>query len=113
MINYINNYVPDTVNKLVIFSDNCSGQNKNINLSLLLLRFVHSGRFSMVKQYFLISDHSFLPCDQDFGNIESALKGIQIYTTPHYVAFMKEARRDNPFTVVEMGADDFVDLEPL
>jgi len=113
LIHYINNYLQDCINKIVIFSDNCSGQNKNINLSLLLLRFVQSGRFSLIKQYFLMSGHSFLPCDQDFGNIETAFEGKQIYTTPHYISLMKEARRTNPFTVIEMGANCFVDLEPL
>ena len=113
LIHYIANIIPSSITKLIIFSDNCSGQNKNINLSLLLLRFVHSDRFGLIRQYFLMSGHSFMPCDQDFGNLETAFKGKQIYTTPHYVSLMKEARRVNPFTVIQMGANDFVDLQPL
>ena len=113
LLHYVNNVIPRDVNKLIIFSDNCSGQNKNINLSLLLLRLVQSGRFSQVKQYFFISGHSFLPCDQDFGNLERVFEGQDIYTTPQYMSIMKEARDTNPFNVVEMTCNDFFDIEPL
>lgn len=56
-------------------------------------------------QYFLISGHSYLPCDQDFSSPETSFEGKEIYTTPHYISLMKEARRTNPFI--------FVDLDPL
>lgn len=66
LLHYIEHHVPSTCNKLIIFSDNCGGQNKNFNISLLLLCYIHSGRFSLVKDYFLMSGHSFMPCDRDF-----------------------------------------------
>ena len=113
LLHYINNNLSPDVNKLAIFSDNCSGQNKNINLSLLLLRLVQSERFSSIKQYFFIPGHSFLPCDQDFGHLERAFEGKDIFSTPHYVSLMKEARDTNPFNVIEMTCNDFFDLEPL
>ena len=113
LTHYLENFVPARVNKLVIFSDNCGGQNKNINLCLQLLRLVHSQRFDLVKHYFLMPGHSYMPCDRDFGNLETFLKGREIYTTDHYVELMREARRENPFTVVEMSADQFYDLLPL
>ena len=52
---YVNNVLGDDITQLIIFSDNCSGQNKNINLSLLLLRLVQSERFNAIQQYFLYS----------------------------------------------------------
>ena len=113
LTHYLENFVPARVNKLVIFSDNCGGQNKNINLCLQLLRLVHSQRFDLVKHYFLMPGHSYMPCDRDFGNLETFFKGREIYTTDHYVELMREARRENPFTVVEMSADQFYDLLPL
>lgn len=113
LIHYVEHHVPAHCNKLVIFSDNCGGQNKNINLSLLLLRFLHSGRFSQVKQYFLMPGHSYLPCDRDFGNLEKYFHGHEVYTTPHYIELMRQARRDHPFVVKQMDHEDFVDLDPL
>ena len=113
LMHYIEHHVPENINKLIIFSDNCAGQNKNINLSLLLLRYIHSGRFSMIKHYFLISGHSYLPCDRVFGDLEKHFHGHEIYTTPHYVELMRSARRDSPFTVIEMESDSFINLDPL
>ena len=113
LIHYIENFVPSSVNKLIIFSDNCSGQNKNSNLCLLYLRYIQSGRFSMIKHYFLISGHSFLLCDRDFGHVDKAFRGHDIYSTPHYITFMKNTRSKNPFSVVKMTSNKFYDLDVL
>lgn len=113
LLHYINTYVPASTTQLVIFSDNCGGQNKNLNLSLLMLRFVQSGRFCSIKHYFLMSGHSYMSCDRDFGNLENFFRGREIYTTDHYVELMREARREHPFNVVQMTGEQFVDLQPL
>lgn len=113
LINYVNNYIPDSVNKFFIFSDIHCRLTKNIDLSLLLLRWVQSGRFTSIRQCSLLPGHSSMPRDQDFGDLEKVIKGKEIYTTPHYVSLLKKVRQSNPFTVVEMRTDDFVDLEPL
>ena len=113
LMHYIANSVPAHCSKLVIFSDNCGGQNKNINLSLLLLRYIHSGRFSLIKQYYLMPGHSYLPCDRDFGVLEQHFRGQEVYTTPHYVHLMRAARREHPFEVIEMDRDTFFDLDAL
>ena len=41
-------------NKLKIVSDNCGGQNKNINMILMYLREIHSGRFTEIDHYYLL-----------------------------------------------------------
>lgn len=110
---YIDTYVPGTIKELVIFSDNCGGQNKNLNLCLLLLRFVQSGRFTSIKHYFLMPGHSTMSCDRDFGNLERYFFGRDIYTTDHYIQLMSEALRERPFNVVKMNSDQFLDLQPL
>ena len=86
---------------------------KTSTCPLLLLRLVQSGRFTQIKHYYLIPGHSFLPCDQDFGNLERTFQGLDIYATPHYITLMKDARDTNPFNVVEMTCNDFYDLKPL
>lgn len=72
---YLDNYVGEQVKNVVIFSDNCGGQNKNTNIVLSYLRLIHSGRFNHIEHYFLVSGHSYLPCDRDFGYLEGKLKG--------------------------------------
>lgn len=113
LMHFLDKFAPSNMKKLVIFSDNCGGQNKNISLSLLLLRYIHSGRLEMIKHYYLMPGHSMSACDRDFGNLATYIRGQEIYTTPHYVELMKKCRTVNPVTVVEMDTNEFVDLQPL
>ena len=82
-------------------------------MCLQLLRLVHQERFGLIKHYFLMPGHSYMPCDRDFGNLETFFRGREIYTTQHYIELMQEARRDHPFLVVDMTSDMFFDLTPL
>lgn len=78
---YIENYIPDNVKELHLFSDNCPGQNKNNTLIRMCLYLTDTGRFDKIEQYFPVRGHSFLPCDRDFSNIKKKLKKIdRVYT---------------------------------
>lgn len=95
---------------LTIFADNCGGQNKNINIILMALREVHSRRLFRVELTFLVSGHSFLPCDRSFGVIEKAIRQREvIYTPADYYSVIKGCN----FTVHEMKRTDFVDIKSL
>ena len=108
---FINHYVPDDMLKLIIFSDNCAGQNKNVNLVTYYLRLMHINRFSAVTHFFLESGHSYLPCDRDFGVFERSLKGKEVYTTDMYAHLMATHRKKGPVTVVRMDTRDFLDFD--
>ena len=110
---YVQTYLSHHVKRLVIFSDNCSGQNKNINVVLMYLRLVHSGKFDKVEHYFMEPGHSYLDNDRDFGNLELFMKGKEVYSTDDYVSVMRKARPNNPFTVIEMKTEDFFNYETL
>lgn len=73
LIYYIENQISPKVDKLVIFSINCAGQTKNMNLVLALLQFIHSGRFTNIQHIYMVPDHSHLPCAQDFGHIDKLM----------------------------------------
>ncbi|KAK8372558.1 hypothetical protein O3P69_014576 [Scylla paramamosain] len=91
------------------------GKRGSSDIGSCLIHYVehHVPRFSQVKQYFLMPGHSYLPCDRDFGNLEKYFHGHEVYTTPHYIELMRQARRDHPFVVKQMDREDFVDLDPL
>ena len=55
---------------LRVFCDNCAGQNKNLFLLLGALRLIHSKKLFRIELVFMVSGHSFLPCDRAFGVIE-------------------------------------------
>ena len=113
LLHYIDNEIDDEVEKLVIFSDNCGGQNKNWNVVSTYLRLIHANRFKRIEHIFMVPGHSFLPCDRDFGHIEKILRTKEVYTLDHYARIIANARSRNPFTVIKMQRSQFLDVEQL
>lgn len=66
--------------KLIIFSENCYGKNKNVNMVFACLRMVHQNKFDVVEHMFMMLGHLNLPCDRDFGHIEKKIRHIEVYT---------------------------------
>lgn len=66
--------------RLVMYSDQCGGQNRNIKMAVLCNYIVSSPDFTVTEIHhkFLVSGHSYLPCDQDFGLIEKEKNILQI-----------------------------------
>lgn len=108
---HIQNCIPPEVNHLILYSDSCGGQNRNIKMSLLLMHVLQTSQtLDIIDQKFFIPGHSFNECDQDFGVIEKAKKyNPEIYIPNHWVNVIKTAKKRSPkFQVTEMTRDDFV-----
>lgn len=73
---YIQILLP-TVKKIILYSNNCGGQNKSHLISKFWLNVVQKTHIETVEQMFLVVGHSFMECDQDFGIIEKAKKRSQ------------------------------------
>lgn len=75
------------VKNLILWSDSCGGQNRNIKLTLMLKALLNDHpTLETIRLRFLESGHSFLPNDTDFGRIEYALKLQQrLYTPDDYM----------------------------
>ena len=103
--------------ELVAWSDSCGGQNRNIKMAVCLLNLVLDVNFpyTVITQKFLVSGHSFLPNDSDFGDIEKQAKfHPNIYTPSEWYDIMKDARVAScPFQVVEMFKEDFLSTKEL
>lgn len=105
-----------TKTELVMWSDSCGGQNRNIKMSLSLLKLVCSDvPFTTITQKFLESGHSFLPNDSDFGDIEKRLKyHPEVYVPKHWYDIIAEARSGSkPFIVHQMKQEDFLSTTTL
>ena len=101
---------------LILYSDACGGQNRNIYLVCLWLHIVSSSEYSITKidHNFMISGHSFLPNDRDFGHVEQSRKKTQhIYVPKDWEQVVVQARQKNPFRVCRMNREDFFSLKPL
>ena len=108
--------VSPTTTHLITYSDSCGGQNRNIHLVCLWLHVVACCYlpFTTVDQKFMLSGHSYLPNDRDFGKIERAKKKKQtVYVPDEWYELVRNARQKNPFSVCVMTAEDFVDVKNL
>ena len=75
-----------SVTHLITYSDSCGGQNRSINIVCLWLHIVAC----------MLSGHSFLPNDRDFGSIELAKKR---HPTGYVPDEWYELVRGNPFVI--------------
>lgn len=73
-----------TAKRLVVYSDNCGGQNKNRNLISFWRQSVLDGVYESIEHRFLIPGHTRLPCDRDFALIEKQKnRVVQVYSPEH------------------------------
>lgn len=96
---------------LVIWSDNCIGQNKNKIILMLLIYLVSKSIYEKVEQKFLISGHSYLACDRYFTLIERRKRVVKNYTPEDIGNMIAEARHQRPFNVIHMQKHDFKDFQ--
>ena len=82
----------------------CTEQNRNLQMALMWLRVVQSleNNIEIIDHKFLISGHSYLPNDADFGIIEMALRKKNFLYTLHYYDVIKQCRQHNKFILHEM-----------
>ncbi|KAL2095442.1 hypothetical protein ACEWY4_010161 [Coilia grayii] len=66
--------------------------------------------FTEVQQKFMVSGHSFLPCDRSFATLEKRRKVTTLYTPSNVVDMTLGARQQQPFNVLEMKCQDFRQL---
>lgn len=112
LMNFIENYVPEKITELRLFSDNCPGQNKNHCVVRFCMALVETGRFKKLEQFFPIRGHSFLPCDRDFGIIKRNLrKHDRIYDLHQYTEIIISASVKRRFTVHEIRTDEILDFK--
>ncbi|CAH2207420.1 jg21599, partial [Pararge aegeria aegeria] len=78
--------------KLIMWSDNCAGQNKNRMIILLWIYLIKLGIFDEIEHKFLITGHSYLNCDRDFALIEKRKKLCSPMVPNDLIKMIEEAR---------------------
>lgn len=99
---------------LIVFSDACGGQNRNINIACFWMYIVGNRNFKykLVDHKFMISGHSYLPNDRDFGSIEKANRKTQhVFVPDDWCSQIENARHKNPFAVTKMSTSDFFSID--
>lgn len=115
LLKHFQNNLPETVKHVILYSDSCGGQNRNIKVALILKHFLASSNLDLIEQKFFLSGHSFNSCDQNFGYIEKEQRKYEtIYDPDHWVDIIKNTRKTEPkFNVTKMEAKDFFTSQDL
>lgn len=114
LLHFFKHYV--NTKRVVMYSDQCGGQNRNIKMSLLCQYVVSSPDFTIeeIDHKFLVSGHSYLPCDQDFGLVEKNKKYYkEIHIPDSWIPVIQTARKKKPFKIIKMTASDFISTQSL
>jgi len=106
-----------TTENLVLYSDCCGGQNRNVKLVLFWNYVVQNENFPVkcIDHKFLLPGHTFLPNDQDFGIIEKNKRyHSDVYVPQDWITVIKTAKKQKPhFVVTGLDTKNFVNLSPL
>lgn len=99
---------------VIIYSDSCTGQNRNIKLALTLMKITQeSPSIDRIDHKFMVSGHSYLPNDSDFGLVEKEIRGKTIFVADDWYSIIKTARRSKKFMLVQMQQEDFLNTDSL
>lgn len=87
--------------KLIMYTDNCSGQNKNWSLIFLWQQLTLEGIFTSIEHKYLLVGHTRLPCDPNFAVIEKYKRHRmkQVYTLDDWYEAVRKCERKNCFKV--------------
>ncbi|KAJ8885408.1 hypothetical protein PR048_011605 [Dryococelus australis] len=113
LLNYINNN-KEPLNVLVLISDGCCGQTKNLTMVQLLFVLVHCFRVFKTATYLLpVRGHSYIPKNEDFSLIEIKKQCTQcVELREGWSNIIQEARKKPfPYSVVNMHYYDFVNIK--
>lgn len=81
-----------TKEQLTVWSDSCSGQNKNFHMICFYQLLILKGIFKVIDHKFPEVGHTYLDSDRDFGRIEKVLrKHSTIFTPDQYRQIIKSA----------------------
>lgn len=105
--------LPSNTKKIILNSDSCFGQNRNVKVALMLKRLLASwpnSRLTSIEQRFYVVGHSYNRCDGCFGLIEKQKKITENILGKRHSA----SKKINPtFEVIEMQKKTFCLLHLL
>lgn len=68
---HIENNIPGETENIILYSDGCSVQNRNIKMVMMLKKLLLTNHnLKGITQTFFVSGHSYNSCDRSFGLIE-------------------------------------------
>lgn len=107
--------LPDHVKHLSLFSDCCSGQNRNAIVACMLQQAViQSKNVEIIDLKFLEPGHTHMECDSMHATIEAASEYAKIFVPNDWYNIIKLAKKTGkPYDVTHMHFDDVYDYKKL
>lgn len=111
--------LPVNITNIFLFSDTCSGQNRNQYIAVLFLYIVIHSTINIITHNFMESGNSYMEVDSMHSTIESAKKNVLMYTIHDWLNIYRLARSNrynkkcSNYTVQELKYTDFLDLKSL
>lgn len=115
LLKHLKSSVAENTKHVILWSDSCGGQNRNIKVTLLLKKFLSESQLDVIEQKFFVPGHSYNSCDRCFSLIEKHKRFVgDIYIPDEWIQAIVESRKSEPkFQVTKMMAKDFVSSQPL
>ena len=105
--------LPNDIKRVCLFSDTCSGQNRNQFFCAMIIYALHNSNIQQLDHLYMESGHSQMECDSVHANMERAVRNRDINAPTDYYSAVGTARRHPGYKVVAMDGDDFKDFKPL
>ena len=115
LLRYCTDKAAAGVTSLQAYSDACGGQNRNSKVVLMWMHICLSTAIQKIDHKFMVSGHSFLPNDSDFGVIEKVtVKHVNdIHVPEQWYSLIEKCKRGQTYQVVRMQQQDFLSLSEL
>ena len=111
---YVRHMSEHGVEKITAYSGSCGGQNRNIKMAFFWSHMVATLPIVEVNHKFMVSGHSYLTNDQDYGVIEKKKHAaIQIDVPDDWMNFVAKTRKRNKCQVVKMQQTIFLNTDAL
>ena len=106
--------LPPCVQHVCLYSDTCSGQNKNRFVATALMQAMKSNpNFQTIDQKFLEPGHTQMECDSMHAAIENAKRNNSVFIPSQWDTIVRKARRDNPYTIIPLKHWDVIDYKSI
>ena len=117
ILKWATQFLSDKTTELTIWSDNCSGQNRNRMLFPAYMWLVEKiPNLEIINHKYLLKGHTHMEADTVHAIIErkrKTLKTLEIAVPRDWAQFISTCGNKNPFVVTAMNIDDFKDTGSL
>lgn len=103
------------VHTLLLYCDNCTGQNKNKVILSMIKHFLEkSNNLKVIQINYLLAGHTYMPVDSMHAVIEREVRKLIVWAPSQWPSFIESARkRPQPYNVSVLEHTDFINFQNL